>query len=281
MFYPLSYFKFILFPLQKWDYSAQEVALQNEAPTISKIVHAIGVNRKQANRNKLKKPDYVRNGLMTAAGVLLQCRNRNMNTHGMLTGLTLKRGGASIQTYKRLASRQLSVCYKTVLMQQTELGKDHDKPVRDWCKQLGDEAQSEAELLKEGRKDANQERHPGFVLVGDNVDLRVHKRQMTTSQRDTDLHYFNVMAVKNNINAMHLPDDVPISSLKSKSCSDFIPSIEDNLKLRENWVVLVGHTVAEYVPSLRWFKDHLPSSIPHIYNHLTSQKSEIVSTILR
>ena len=85
-----------------------------------------------------KRKDYasILPGIMSAAGTLLLCRNKDMTAHATITGLQLKSGGATKFTHKRFHARSLSVSYTTTLQKQESLGIGFDEDVRRWKKEM-------------------------------------------------------------------------------------------------------------------------------------------------
>lgn len=164
-------------------------------------------------------------GIMTAAGTLLRCRNQHMNAHATLTGLQLKRGGATKMTHQRLHDRALTVSYTTTLEKQKMLGVGFDGKVKEWKKIMEEEADEINELmqqiaplqekvdsanhnfadllqlrrLKDLLKDRIQQQFPGYQLVGDNIDFCIDPRQFTRDSGRKSLHYFNFLAVKHRV----------------------------------------------------------------------------------
>ena len=162
---------------------------------------------------------------MSAAGTLLLCRNKDMTAHATITGLQLKSGGATKFTHKRFHARSLSVSYTTTLQKQESLGIGFDEDVRRWKKEMEEdferrkECQVHVEMLehkiaegshefsdvlqwrklKEESRNLEESRHPGFMLVGDNIDFVTKPRHQTSERGKKDLHYFNFFAVKNKV----------------------------------------------------------------------------------
>lgn len=187
------------------------------------------MNEKALKRDKHKSKRTILPGILAAAGTLLYCRNQRMNSHQTLTGLQLKNGGVTKQAIKRLNDRFLCISYKSILRQQTSIGKDFDAPVKMWSKQMEEDKQVEEDMKSriqqmktlKAEEDMNEEEmklvqeaetslgkhrmdmHPGFKIVLDNVDLRISPRQMSRKQGHKDLHYCNVMAVKNRVSQYH------------------------------------------------------------------------------
>ena len=224
---------------------------------------------------------------MAAAGTLLYLRNEHMNAQQTMTALSLKRGGTSVKTIDRLKARGLSVAYATLLNKQEEFGKDFDKDVLEWKKKLEEEYKEEERLdalakendpvASEGLARLNKRRHPGYLLNGDNVDLRIKPRQMTMDSGTKDLHYYQLIAIENRIVDYSLPNDQPSVNIKDVPLTTFLPSAEDDHMLRSEWATLIGQVLAKNMPALQWMGSFVPDHIPHKYMDITKKKSHIVS----
>lgn len=117
---------------------------------------------------------------------------------------------------------------------------------------------------------------PTFQIVGDNCDIHQRASHETLSCRDKDHHWFNIYAVKDRIQGLHLPDDYPIASVATLPLATFLPTIEDCLALRKCFIILVACVLMKYIP---WFKFLLPVTSDHIrhkYSDVLVRKSEMV-----
>lgn len=208
---------------------------------------------------------------MSAAGVLLNCRNQKLSAIQIMSALQIKRSGAGSKAFARLNHRFLSVSYKTCLNWQNQLGANFDSQVLDWKNQVESECKEEA-------TSGTPRNHPGYRLVGDNVDIMIKPRQTSIAHASTDLHFFNLMAVKNRISGNHLSDSRDESKLKDPlDWSQVLPSVDDHQRLESHWTTLVGHIICKYIPSLQWMQHYIPEHIPHEYSDVTKKKSEVVS----
>ena len=214
-------------------------------------------------------------------------RNEHLNAHQTMTALTVKQGGGSSKAIKRLHARGLSVAYETLLQKQLAYGKDYDKTVCQWRETVEKEFQLEKELqerIQNGDATAqheleelNKSRHPGYMLNGDNVDLRIRPRQSTMADPAKDLHYYHLIAVKNRIVDYNLSNQMPpASDIKKVPLITLLPSSEDNELLRNEWATLIGHCIGRNIPSLEWMSSFVPRHIPHQYMDETKKKSHVV-----
>ena len=162
---------------------------------------------------------------MTAAGTLLQTRNQFMVAHATMTGLLLDVGNASQLCQSRLQARSLSVAPKTIKAKQIQLGIDFDSEVLRWKKQVEEDVIKIHELEEQCRPlrqliydqqhtfqdrlklntfekelaQAYLDRHPGYKLVGDNIDFSINPRYFTISEGRKSIHYFNFLAIENRV----------------------------------------------------------------------------------
>ena len=209
---------------------------------------------------------------MSAAGVLLNCRNQKLSAVQTMSALQIKRSGAGSKAFERLNHRFLSVSYKTCLSVQNQLGVDFDSQVLEWKNQVESEYKDEA---MSGSRTARK--HPGYRLVGDNVDIIIKPRQTSIAHASIDLHYFNFMAVKNRVSGNHLSKTRDETKLKEPvDWSQVVPSVNDHKRLESHWAILVGHIICRHIPALQWMQLYLPQHIPHDYSNETKKKSEVV-----
>ncbi len=80
-------------------------------------------------------------------------------------------------------------------------------------------------------------------MVFDNIDMNVKPRYMRGDFQTRSLHYVNTYAVKDRINFNQFSDDVP-----SNLCIlDVIPSEEDYLSLKNDFILLIARIMVEYM----------------------------------
>jgi len=85
-------------------------------------------------------------------------------------------------------------------------------------------------------------------------------------------------------NRIPIPHDVkslpsrPVKSVRNLSIDLFIPTITDELLLREEFQVLIGRDLLKYDDNLKWMKPHISTCIPHKYDDLVKQKSNVVNS---
>ena len=204
--------------VQNWSYKDQDAELMKRAPTFRKALVA-------AAARDPDKIDDIRPALMTAAGTLLQTRNKDMVAHSTLTGLMLDMGNASKQTQARLQKRKVSIAPSTIKNKQIMLGVGFDSEVLEWKSKIEAERTELRRLVKDAAiiqqkieqnnhtfqdrlqlkkieqqlDDIRNNRHPGFKLIGDNIDFSIVSRYWSRQDGRKSIHYFNFLAVLNRV----------------------------------------------------------------------------------
>ena len=121
-----------------------------------------------------------------------------------------------------------------------------------------------------------------FMIVGDNLDLKIKRRHMTEDRQNIDLHLFHTIAVKNRV---HIPKHllgIPAHIIKCPTdiqLQNYFPNHDDEVKIQEEIKILVPRDLTHYVEDLHWAKKFIPKHIKHAYSLDTQKKSEIVSCV--
>ena len=119
-----------------------------------------------------------------------------------------------------------------------------------------------------------------YKLVGDNIDKNVRPREMRSDCQTRSLHYFHTYAVRDRVDMSQFSNDVHIPDVSSIDLKQLLPTPTDEDKLRDNFAILVGRTLAKYMPFFSKFCADLEKHIPHEFSSEMSQKSEVVSSPL-
>lgn len=121
---------------------------------------------------------------------------------------------------------------------------------------------------------------PTFRLVGDNCDLHQKASHQTLSKRDQDHHWFNLYAVKDRVQGLHLPDLQPTALVATLPLATFLPNVEDCIALRKDFIQLMARVLMRYLHWFRCLKPVVPEHMAHEYSETMSKQSEIVSLTL-
>lgn len=121
------------------------------------------------------------------------------------------------------------------------------------------------------------QRAPTFQITGDNIDLAIKAKHMSTFQQNKSIHWFNLNAVLNRVHGNHLPNSCQKSILDVENVA-FLPSPEDNQDLLHDLIPLYARCIVYNIPALlSVFGDSVVKHIPHVYTNEMSEKSDQVS----
>ncbi len=121
-----------------------------------------------------------------------------------------------------------------------------------------------------------QQRAPGFQIIGDNIDLHVKPKHMTSTNQNKDIHWFNLNAILNRVTGNDLSDSKSIKSMADMASIDFLPSQDDNLAFLADLIPLAARVVADKIPAFQKFKGCAVGHIPHKYSDVMAKKSNQV-----
>ena len=96
---------------------------------------------------------------------------------------------------------------------------------------------------------------PSFQITGDNLDMFIKAKHMTSTHQNSSIHWFNLNAILNHVHANHLSNERPIKSVLEIGKVDFLPSCKDNQDFLHYAAVLCGRVLISNVPAFRSFKD--------------------------
>ena len=107
----------------------------------------------------------------------------------------------------------------------------------------------------------------GYQIIGDNCDLHVNVRHMTTENKNKSFHWFNSVAFQDQVSGNHLPD-VHKASLEEVPVRSFFPSNEDTKELKRDYMTLWSRVLIKYMPSFAFLKKCTIHHIPHQYSEV-------------
>ena len=117
---------------------------------------------------------------------------------------------------------------------------------------------------------------PGFQIIGDNLDLYVHAKQLGTEHKNRNHHFFQLCAVLDEVHGKELPDGASTAVLKDIEPAAFLPSQMDTAYLRRELVVLWSRTLVKWMPGLKVLEKSVVWHIPHEHSDIMKQKSHVV-----
>ena len=176
----------------------------------------------------------------------------------------------SPKVFTRLAKVGVSVTHSTALRAVEKMGKNYDHLVAEW-REL-----NSTHLEGNLQESAEPQTMAGYVLVGDNIDKRITPYEMRVDSQVQSLHYFHSYATKNRCEGIDLETIIPIGDIRNLPMSVFLPTQEECLAVRNNYVVLVSRIITDYLPAFSTFKKCVPKHIPHKYAAVMSEQFQMV-----
>lgn len=117
---------------------------------------------------------------------------------------------------------------------------------------------------------------PTFQIIGDNVDLRQKSSHQTLTSRGKDHHWFHIVAVKDRVVEGDISVTRPLAMAKDLKLHTFLPTIEDCIKLNNEFVVLIARVLTHRMTAWKCLKEYVPDHIPHKYSKEMAMQSDIV-----
>ena len=86
-------------------------------------------------------------------------------------------------------------------------------------------------------------------IILDNIDLHILTRDMTCDRQNKDTHWVNHSAVKNRVTVEdNTKQHIKVSELNCQ----FLPSVNDHDKLRNNFIHVVSCVIVTHIPCLQF-----------------------------
>ncbi|XP_022791377.1 uncharacterized protein LOC111330730 [Stylophora pistillata] len=225
-----------------------------------------------------------------AGSILLKQRNCEMNAAATVLGILSKTGSIET-TLKRLSKLKLTASNSCILSKLDQMGEDHDIQLQNAKKEITkanvhlelllDKKSASTSFLDRANIAKENEKHqesspPGFVVSFDNIDLNLHRRNMTATKQNRDYHWVNHKMIENRVSGNHLDSKKAKSDILVVQNLKFLPTIADNEKQRMDYIVLTSRILTDYFEQLAPLKDVCINHIPHRYSKEMSSKSSKV-----
>lgn len=102
------------------------------------------------------------------------------------------------------------------LQEWSDVERDH------WCcQQIWERDYSYGNGLLLIQQDLQLLHAPSYQIIGDNLDMLIKVKHMSSTNQNNNIHWFNLNAVKNRVHGNHLPNDQPIKSVLDIENVDF------------------------------------------------------------
>lgn len=115
-----------------------------------------------------------------------------------------------------------------------------------------------------------------FQGTGDNWDQQIRVHEMRKDHQNVDCHYFASNLVVERVPCDHLDNTTSKGNIRQAANIEFLLSQEELLCLREEFKIMVGRVLTEFIPELRFLKTVLPDHISHPYSQEMAKKSTII-----
>ena len=117
---------------------------------------------------------------------------------------------------------------------------------------------------------------PKYVIVGDNIDRNVSPRHMTIDNQTTSFHHFHSYAVHDRLEVSTVSDLRANIDVEALPLTAFLPSLDDCMQLRQNYIILAARVLLENLECLKPIKGCVPQHILHDHTTEMTRKSTVV-----
>lgn len=129
--------------------------------------------------------------------------------------------------------------------------------------------ESAVELVKNGHS---------FVLVIDNIDWMETVHDTRKDNQNRSIHAVAGCLVFDRVPNSHLPTNAPQKKLASIRNDQIIAqNNEEILETKKRYAYIIARIIVEFIPAFQFFKEFIPSQLPHTYLKETKAKSTIVN----
>ncbi|XP_028394494.1 uncharacterized protein LOC114518688 [Dendronephthya gigantea] len=185
--------------------------------------------------------------------ILMQTRNRELSLVQRLNTVLMTNGNAKKELFRQCQKMGFSLSHQSKTNLLDIIGSHFSDSV--------------VKAVKDGKN---------LQGTGDNWDMKIHVHDMQSSHQNQDLHYFASNLIVERVPCQNLSSTAPQRDITKLSNSIFLLSDEEEIKLREDFKVLVGRVLVTGIQSLSFLKSVIPEHIPHKYQKEMSEKSIIV-----
>ena len=116
---------------------------------------------------------------------------------------------------------------------------------------------------------------PGYQIIGDNLDVHINVKHMSTNNKNKSFHLFNMIAIKDEVSGSHLPNHNQ-KTLEDVTVADFLPSADDITQLKKDLIPLWSRVMVSQLKEFRAFRSAMVWHIPHEYSIIMQQPSKKV-----
>lgn len=114
-----------------------------------------------------------------------------------------------------------------------------------------------------------------YQIIGDNIDLEIRAKHMSSIRQNQSIHWFNMYAVKDAVSGREYAT-TEATNLNDIPESTFLPTPEDNTLLQTDFAFLWSRVIVNSIPDLESLRTAAVWHIPHPYSEQMQQPSEQV-----
>lgn len=111
------------------------------------------------------------------------------------------------------------------------------------------------------------EKPHGYQIIGDNCDLHVNVRHMTNDNKNKSFHWFNCVALKDQVSGDHL-SDIHETTLEDVPVSSFFPDSGDIQELKSDFMILWSRVIVNHLLAFAFLRNVVVYHIPHQYSNI-------------
>ncbi|XP_069107278.1 uncharacterized protein [Argopecten irradians] len=93
--------------------------------------------------------------------------------------------------------------------------------------------------------------------------------------KNRDYHFFASDFIFDRVNVDTADDTSSLKNIEKVTWKNFVPSTEEDQLYKQSLKVLLGRIMAKYVSKFQWMKSILPTHIPHTFDDVMSQRSDV------
>ena len=272
--------------LKRFSWVKVHEELKQKTPRFLRFVQCAA--EMPTNRRKSDKVAASLPALLSSACKLLSVHDHQLSLMQHMNSIILSKGGCKKVAYTRMNAMNDCTSYKVTLDKMSQIAEEGLDEVKDWAKDCNEDNKKERLLMSDISAATPEEKgplvktlqehrqvmHPGYHIVGDNVDFVVKARHQTISLHDKDVHMFQLVANLNRVPANHLDPTTSVRPVATAPFSLLLPSQVERYLLNDNLAFQVARIWTKYIPALGSIT--MPKHIPHSEMHNTKKKTQQV-----
>ncbi|XP_013382166.1 uncharacterized protein LOC106152931 [Lingula anatina] len=133
----------------------------------------------------------------------------------------------------------------------------------------------ECDTLLRLKKAMRDSKSAGYQVIGDNVDLLIKARHMSSERQNKDIHWFFMYAAIDEVSGSHL-DNFRMPKVSDVPLTKCLPNSFDVKKLKYHCMVLWSRVVVHWIPALQCLSKAVVRHIPHRYENTMKAKTTTV-----